>query len=78
MLVDSGATHNFIDAHMVEQRGIYTETFEGILVLVPKDNVTPHPPKSTQATNQSGKTCDERGHYKGFNLLGNLKEMELT
>lgn len=34
MLVDSGATHNFIDAQMVERRGIHTETFEGFSVLV--------------------------------------------
>lgn len=39
-------------------------------------DVTPPPPKSTQATDQPGKTCDERGHYKGFEFLGDLKEME--
>ena len=29
VLVDSGATHNFIDAQMVERRGIQTESFDG-------------------------------------------------
>ena len=33
-MVDSGATHNFIDAQMVEQRGIQTESFDGFSVLV--------------------------------------------
>lgn len=37
VLVDSGAPHNFIDAHMVERRGIHTEAIEGFLVLVPGD-----------------------------------------
>eukprot|EP00253_Pinus_taeda_P004466 PITA_04466 len=37
VLVDSGATHNFIDAHMVEQGGIQTESFDGFSVLVPGD-----------------------------------------
>ena len=36
-MVDSGATHNFIDAQMVEQRGIQTESFDGFSVLVPGD-----------------------------------------
>ena len=36
-MVDSGATHNFIDAHMVELRGIQTESFDGFSVLVPGD-----------------------------------------
>ena len=35
VLVDSGATHNFIDAQMVERRGIPTESFDGFSVLVP-------------------------------------------
>ena len=35
VLVDSGATHNFIDAQMVERRGIQTEGFDGFSVLVP-------------------------------------------
>ena len=34
VLVDSGATHNFIDAQIVEQRGIPTESFDGFSVLV--------------------------------------------
>eukprot|EP00253_Pinus_taeda_P018255 PITA_18255 len=34
VLVGSGATHNFIDAQMVERRGIQTEIFDGFLVLV--------------------------------------------
>jgi len=37
VLVDSGATHNFIDAYMVEQRGIQTESSDGFSVLVPGD-----------------------------------------
>ena len=37
MLVDSGATHNFIDAQLVERRGIQTKTFDGFSVLVPGD-----------------------------------------
>lgn len=37
VLVDSGATHNFIDAQMVEQRGIHIETFEGFSVLLAGD-----------------------------------------
>lgn len=37
VLIDSGATHNFIDAQMVEQRGIQTESFDGFLILVPGD-----------------------------------------
>lgn len=32
--VDSGATHNFIDAQMVQRRGITTEEFEGFSILV--------------------------------------------
>lgn len=34
VLVDSGVTHNFIDAQMVQRRGITTEEFEGFSVLV--------------------------------------------
>lgn len=34
ILVDSGATYNFIDAHLVERRGIQITTFEGFSVLV--------------------------------------------
>lgn len=37
MLVDSGPTHNFIDAQLVERRGIPTESFDGFSVLVPRD-----------------------------------------
>ena len=33
-MVDSGATHNFIDAQMVERRGIQTESLDGFSVLV--------------------------------------------
>ena len=29
-LLDTGATHNFIDTRLVERRGIHTEKFEGI------------------------------------------------
>ena len=36
-MVDNGATHNFIDAQMVEWRGIQTESFDGFSVLVPGD-----------------------------------------
>ena len=35
ILVDSGATHNFIDTQLVQRRGIYIEDFEGFSVLVP-------------------------------------------
>lgn len=34
VLVDSGATHNFIDAQLVQRRGIPTENFDGFSVLV--------------------------------------------
>ena len=34
-MVDSGATHNFIDAQMVKWRGIPTESFDGFSFLVP-------------------------------------------
>eukprot|EP00253_Pinus_taeda_P001460 PITA_01460 len=37
VLVDNGATHNFIDAQMVEWRGIPSESFDGFSVLVPGD-----------------------------------------
>ena len=29
VLVDSGATHNFIDSQLVKKRGIHMEDFEG-------------------------------------------------
>ena len=34
MLVDSGARHNFINAQLVQRRGILTESFDGFFVLV--------------------------------------------
>jgi len=37
VLVDSGATHNFIDAQLVQRRGITTKEFQGFSVLVPED-----------------------------------------
>lgn len=33
-LLDTGATHNFIDSRLVEKRGIQTQQFEGIRVKV--------------------------------------------
>jgi hypothetical protein len=33
-LVDSGATHNFIDATLVARRGLHTEEFEGFTVAM--------------------------------------------
>jgi hypothetical protein len=33
-LVDSGATHNFIDAALVARRGLRTEEFEGFTVAM--------------------------------------------
>ena len=36
-MVDSGATHNFINGQLVERRGMRTETFDGFSVLVPED-----------------------------------------
>jgi len=33
-LVDSGATHNFIDAQMVKRRGVTTKEFEGLSFIV--------------------------------------------
>jgi len=35
MLIDGGASHNFIDMAMVERRHIPTVDFEGFLVEVP-------------------------------------------
>ena len=35
-MVDSGATHDFIDVQMVEQRGIPTKSFDWFSVLVPR------------------------------------------
>jgi hypothetical protein len=34
ILIDGGASHNFIDVAMVERRHIPTKTFEGFLVWV--------------------------------------------
>lgn len=39
-LVDNGAIHNFIDAQMVQRRGITTTDFEGFSVLIPGDRTT--------------------------------------
>jgi hypothetical protein len=35
MLIDSGASHNFIDASLVDRREILTEEFEGFTVIIP-------------------------------------------
>ena len=35
VLIDSGATHNVIDAKLVQRREIPTDYFEGFFVLVP-------------------------------------------
>lgn len=37
VLVDSGPTHNFIDAQLVQRRCLTTTKFEGFFVLVPGD-----------------------------------------
>jgi len=37
ILIDSGATHNFIDAHLVQRRGIPIDSFDGFSILVPGD-----------------------------------------
>jgi len=37
VLINSGATHNFIDAHLVHRREIPNDTFEGFSILVPGD-----------------------------------------
>ena len=34
ILIDSGATHKFIDAHFVQRRGIPMDNFDGFSVLV--------------------------------------------
>ena len=34
VLIDDGATHNFIDSTLVERRGLPTEEFEGFTVVV--------------------------------------------
>ena len=38
VLVDGGATHNFIDAYMVEKRKIQIEPFDGFTVFIPNHN----------------------------------------
>ena len=38
VLVDGGATHNFIDAEMVEKRKIPSEPFDGFTVVIPGHN----------------------------------------
>jgi hypothetical protein len=38
VLVDGGASHNFIDASLVERKGITTEAFEGFSVIIPGEN----------------------------------------
>jgi len=38
MLVDGGASHNFIDASLVEWKGITTEAFEGFSVIILGEN----------------------------------------
>jgi hypothetical protein len=38
VLVDGGASHNFIDASLVERKGITTEAFEGFLVIISGEN----------------------------------------
>ena len=35
VLIESGATHNFIDAQLVQRRAIPTDGFEGLSILVP-------------------------------------------
>ena len=37
ILVDRGATYNFIDAQLVQRRATPTDAFEGFSVLVPVD-----------------------------------------
>ena len=37
VLIENGATHNFIDVHLVQRRAIPTDTFEGFSVLAPGD-----------------------------------------
>jgi hypothetical protein len=38
VLVDGGASHNFIDASLVERKGIATEAFEGFSMIIPGEN----------------------------------------
>jgi hypothetical protein len=50
VLVDGGASHNFIDASLVERKGITTEAFEGFSVIIPGEdtlNCTRYVPQMT-------------------------------
>ena len=38
VLVDGGASHNFIDTSLVERKGITTEAFKGFSVIIPGEN----------------------------------------
>ena len=38
VLVDGGATHNFIDATLVERRKLQVETFDGFTVIILGNN----------------------------------------
>ena len=38
VLVDGGATHNLIYENMVDKRNIYTEPFDGFIVVIPGHN----------------------------------------
>ena len=38
VLVDGGATHNFIDVEMVEKRNMPSEPFDGFIVVIPGHN----------------------------------------
>jgi hypothetical protein len=35
ILIDGGASHNFIDGNMFERRGILTEEFDGFTLVIP-------------------------------------------
>ena len=61
MLVDSGATHNFIDAQLVRRRGLTTAEFEGFSILVPNDRTiqcTRYVPSLTVVMGNYSKTND--------------------
>ena len=38
IIVDGGATHNFIDAALVERIKLQAETFDGFTVIIPGNN----------------------------------------
>ena len=38
VLVDGGATHNFIDESLVERRKLQDKTFDGFIVIIPGNN----------------------------------------